>query len=323
MREVTRRWEAEGLPLVRAAGKILILGHVHPDGDCVGSCLGLWNYLKKIRPEAEVQVRLENCPAEFAFLPGADRISFDFSEEKAYDLCMCLDAGDALRLGDAVRYLKSASRSICLDHHVTNKGFCDINVVEPHASSTSEVLAEYLDPEQMNKDIADCLYLGIIHDTGVFKYDCTSEKTMCLAGRLISLGVDTRQMIDDTFYRKSFVQNRLMGAALLKARLLCGGRMIASFLSAAEFRQYEATPANTEGIVAQLKLTAGTEVAMFLYETAPGLYKISLRSESVVDVSRIAAQYGGGGHVRASGGRFEGDPEEVIAQVAEAVSLQL
>ena len=164
--------------LILDAKTIVILGHVRPDGDCVGSCLGLKNYLEEWNPELQVQVYLEEFPKEYGFLKGADTISHDFEEQRTYDLCFVLDCGDEGRLGGAVSYMKSAGRTICIDHHITNDGVCDMNFIEPGSSSTSELLITGMELTQISRETAECLYLGIVHDTGVFKHSNTSPKTM-------------------------------------------------------------------------------------------------------------------------------------------------
>ena len=319
MKKENRRIET----LLAGARRVAVLGHVHPDGDCVGSCLALYNYLRENLPGCFVRVYLEAFPENFGFLAGASEVSHDFEEEVAYDLCFCLDAADPERLGGAVRYLQKTPRSICLDHHITNTGFAGTNIIDPKSSSASEVLYSLMDPMKISHHTAECLYLGIVHDTGVFKYSSTSEETMKIAGGLLAKGVDAAKIIDGTFFRKSFTQNKLMGLALLASRLYAGGRMIASVLRLEDLARYGAVPKDTDGIIDQLRVTDGVEAAMLVYETEPGLFKISLRSCYVVDVSRIAARYGGGGHVRAAGGQTREDPWACVEAVADSVAEEL
>ncbi len=308
---------------VEGAATAVILGHVHPDGDCVGSCLGLRSYLRAVRPELCVQVYLEPFAGEFHFLAGADAVSTDFYEEKGYDICFALDCSDRERLGDAVRYLDGAKRTVCLDHHITNEGFADVNVIRPQASSTSEVLAELMEPGKMDRATAECLYLGIVHDTGVFKHSNTSEKTMRIAGALLAKGVSSSHIIDDTFYRKTFGQNRILGCALLAAELRLDGRLIASCVTAKDLERCGVTNRDLDGIIDQLRVTESVEVAVFLYEAGPGEYKVSLRSNDLVDVSRIARSFGGGGHVKAAGCTVVGTSGEILEHITALAAEQL
>ena len=164
---------------------VAILGHVNPDGDCAGSCTGMYNYLTENFENLEVSVFLQNTSKKFGYLKGYDRVYTEFDPEKKFDLCITLDASDVKRLGDFAPYLETAGDSLCIDHHVTNAGMANVNVVEPEASSCCEVLYGLLDPEKISKSVAECLYTGIIHDTGVFKYSNTSRKTMEIVGHLI------------------------------------------------------------------------------------------------------------------------------------------
>ena len=309
--------------LLSDAEDIVILGHVHPDGDCVGSCLGLWNYLKDRCPDRHAEVYLETFSPSFLFLRGAEEISHTFPQNRRAQLCICLDASDTARLGEGAALLAQAERSVCIDHHITNTGFADENIVRADASSASEVLMELMDPEGISRETAECLYLGIVHDTGVFKHSNTSEKTMGMAGALLSKGVSSSRGIDDTFYRKTFAQNRMLGKALLQAELLAGGKVIASIVTEEDMKAFGADKGDLDGIIDQLRVTEGVETAVFLYETEPGSYKISLRSNELVDVSRIAARWEGGGHVRAAGGRSGKDPRETVAEIAAQAEEQM
>ena len=165
---------------------VAILGHVRPDGDCLGSTLGLYNYLLASYPDIQAAVYLEEASSKFAYLKGYDEIHHE-TDDKEYELCICLDSSDEERLGDFNVYLKRAKKSLCIDHHVTNTRYCQVNLVAADASSASEVLFEQLNPDNVDKNVAECLYTGIVHDTGVFKYSCTSAKTMEIAGFIFYL----------------------------------------------------------------------------------------------------------------------------------------
>ncbi|MDD6213413.1 MAG: bifunctional oligoribonuclease/PAP phosphatase NrnA [Clostridiales bacterium] len=303
--------------------RVAILGHIHPDGDCVGSCLGLYHYLKSVKPELTVQVYLEEFPKEFLFLKDADAICHDFHREEIYDLCFALDSSDRERLGDAVGYFDSAKKTVCIDHHITNTGLADINVIEASASSASEVLLTKMDLEKVNLAAAECLYLGIVHDTGVFKHSNTSPRTMCLAGELLAKGVSSAHIIDDTFYRKTFVQNKLLGKALEKSELDLDGKMIASVLTQGDMKALGADKRDVDGIIDQLRVTEGVEMAVLLYEQQEGVFKVSLRSNDLVNVSQIAGEFGGGGHVKASGCTWQGDPAVILERIGNLAREQM
>lgn len=303
---------------------VAIGGHIHPDGDCVGSCLATYNYIKTYYPQIEVALYLEPIPNIFKFLARSEEIISDFSADKSYDLFIAQDCGDAGRLGAAVRYFETAKKTICVDHHISNESFADVNYVFPKASSASELVYELLQKERITKEIAECIYTGIVHDTGVFQYSCTSKKTMEVAGNLMELGINYPSIVDDTFHTKTYNQNRIMGLALLKSRLHLDGKCISSIITLEEMQQYEVLPKHLDGIVNQLRVTKDVEVAVFLYQTGEDSYKVSTRSKELVDVAQIAVKYGGGGHKRAAGFSVSGDPyariEEIVADVTESLS---
>lgn len=305
------------------AANVAIIGHVRPDGDCVGSCLGLRNYLKLIAPQLEVQVYLEAFPESFYFLNGADTVSQDSSDGNVYDLCIALDASDKERLGSFAGYFEHAGRTVCIDHHVTNTGFAQTMHVRPDFSATSEVLYTLMDDAFVDKNVAECLYMGIVHDTGVFKHSNTTRQTMEIAGKLIEKGIDFSDIIDRTFYEKTYKQNQLLGRMLAESVIFMDGLCIFSAVRKKTLDFYRADTKDLDGIIDQLRITKGVECAIFLYETAPQEYKVSMRSNHVVDVSRIAAFFGGGGHVRAAGCTMAGSVYDVLNNLSEHIEKQL
>lgn len=305
------------------ARTVAIGGHIRPDGDCVGSCLATYNYIKKYYPEKEVELYLEPSPNIFKFMANADKINSDFSGDKTYDLFIVQDCGDAGRLGGAAHFFETAKRTVCVDHHISNQSFADENYIFPEASSTCELIYELLPKERITKEIAECIYTGMVHDTGVFQYSCTSKKTMETAGALMELGINYPRIVDETFYAKTWNQNRIMGLALLKSKLHLNGRCISSVITADEMEEYEVLPKHLDGIVSQLRVTKDVEVAVFLYETGDGVFKVSTRSKECVDVAQIAMKYGGGGHVRAAGFSMSGDTDRIVEQIVSDIAEQI
>ena len=247
----------------------------------------------------------------------------DCSAEKTYDLFLSLDASDKERLGAAVKYLDTAKHTVCIDHHITNGGFAEVNWIVADASSTSELVWKTMEEEKISKHTAEALYMGIAHDTGVFQYSNTSPETMQIAGSLIAKGIDFSRIVDDTFYKKTYVQNQILGRALVESILLLDGRVIVGRLREKDMEFYGATPADLDGIVSQLRVTEGVEVAIFLYETGNHEYKVSLRSNGPVDVSAVCAYFGGGGHVKAAGCTMHGTIYDVINNLTLHIEQQL
>ena len=300
--------------MIDQAGKIVILGHVNPDGDCVGSCLAVYNYIKEWDSTKAVTVRLERAPSKFSYLSGFDAIETEAGEE-AYDLCICLDSSDEERLGD----FKS-----CFDRSaITNRGYAQENVIDGHASSACEVVYGQLDESRISKHVAECIYTGIIHDTGVFKYSNTSRKTMEIAGKMMEKGIDFGTIIDGSFYKKTYMQSQILGRALLESITFLDGRCIFSVVRKKDMDFYGVDKSDLDGIVDQLRVIDGIECAIFLYETGIHQFKVSLRFNSIVDVSRIAAYFGGGGHVRAAGCTMSGSVHDVVNNLSAHIAEQL
>lgn len=302
---------------------VAIAGHVRPDGDCVGSCLAVYNYITAYYPQIQTDMYLQPIPNIFKFLQNADKIQHEYPAMPAYDLFIALDCGDEARLGDAAQYFAQAKRTICIDHHVSNASFADDNYIFPEASSASELVFELLEEDKITKGIAECIYVGMVHDTGVFQYSCTSAKTMNIAGRLMDKGIDFSTIVDKTFYEKTYNQNKIMGQALVDATLHLDGKVIFTAVTAEEMTRYEVLPKHLDGIVNQLRITKDVEVAIFLYETEEQDFKVSMRSNGKVDVASIAMKFGGGGHIRAAGITMNGSSEEIKGALLREIEKQL
>ncbi|SEF38552.1 DHH family phosphoesterase [Lachnospira multipara] len=300
-----------------------ITGHVRPDGDCVGSTMGLYNFLKVNRPDLDVRIFLQKPGDEFNYIPRIDEIRQETDINLVCDAFVVLDCSSLDRIEPFAELFCNAKKTICLDHHISNKDFADVNLVEPDWSSTSEVLYTTLDEEKIDKDVATCIYTGIIHDTGVFKYSCTSKQTMAIAGKCMEKGIDYSDIIDNSFYAKTYIQNQILGRALLESVLFYDGKCIFSSISREIMDFYGVDGKSLGGIVEQLRLTEGVEVAIFMYEIGEGEYKVSLRSKKIIDVAKIAAKFDGGGHVRAAGFSIKGTVHGIINQIGALIEEQV
>lgn len=311
--------------LLDEAVTVAIIGHIRPDGDDIGSCLGTYNYIIENYPDKKkVRVFLESKISKFNFMHGYDDICHKMDkDDRDYDLVICQDASTVDRLGDFSELLKTAKHSLCIDHHRTNDGFCEINDIRPNTSSTSEVVFELLDEEKISRNTAECLYTGIVHDTGVFQYTCMSPRTMEIAGRLLNKGVDPEFIVSYTFYQKTFNQIRAWGYAFQNAKLACDGRIIYSVFTWKDMKKFGISSIELDGISSELRLVDTADFAMLIYQDGQNSFKLSMRSNDKVDCSVIAQKHGGGGHIKASGCDMEGDPEEIAAVIINEVREQL
>ena len=306
------------------ARSIAITGHTNPDGDCIGSCMATYHFMKKAKPDADIRVYIERPDPSYHLIKGIDEISDDYSQDIRYDVVFVLDSVTT-RCGEAEKYIESAKKIINIDHHVSNPGEGDVSHVVPDASSCGEVLYELFCIKDeykaiIDKDIALALYIAIIHDTGVLQYSNTAPKTLRIVADLVSFGFDFPKLIDKTFYENTYVQSQVLGRALLEAFPLLDGQVMVSRMDQRTMDFYGAVKSDLQGIVNQLRIIKGVRIAIFIYETGPQEQKVSMRSSSDdVDVSKVATYFGGGGHVRAAGCNMNGNFYDVLNAVMEQV----
>ena len=301
-----------------------IAGHISPDGDCIGSCTGLYLYLKKNYPQFRVDIFMEKVPEELRILKGTEDIRTSFtSDVERYDVFFILDTIKE-RTNAAEKLFDKAALRVNFDHHVSNKGTDGICFIVPEASSTCEVLCMALDYDKMDLDIARNIYSGIVTDTGMFHYSSTSPATMRAAAKLMEFGFDHSDLIEQVELAKRFSQNKAMGAMLAKASLELDGKVITSFCSTDEMHDLGFVSEDFEGVVSQMNLTVGVECAVFAHGTEDGDVRMNLRSKGKVNVSEIAVSVGGGGHVRASGCTMHNMTcEESISLILDKIKEQL
>lgn len=310
---------------VQGAQTIGISGHIRPDGDCVGAVMGMYLYLIKVCPTAKIQVMLEKPSEVFNCISGIDQISSDFRPiTDEFDVFIALDTVNT-RMGGAEQFFDHAKKRINIDHHISNADGCgDVNYVVPEASSTSELVYDVIaGKESMDEEIAKALYIGIVHDTGVFQYSNTSVKTMGIVTELISFGFNFTELIEKTYYEKTYVQNQILGRALLESKLFMDGKCVVSMVDKKTMAFYQAASYDLDGIVNQLRNTKGVECAIFMYETDAFQYKVSLRSSGKVDVSAVASFFGGGGHKKAAGVTMSGTFHDIVNNLSAQIAKQL
>ena len=288
-----------------------IVGHISPDGDAVGSATALFLYVRKNCPWIDAELYLERPKESLMFLPGLADAFFDTPEDSVRDLFVSCDVSSVDRFGVAGNLFPLAKKTFCIDHHISNPLFADINVVDADASSCSEVLYGLMDPAKIDLDIATALYTGIIHDCGVFQYSNTRGKTLRVAADLLERGVPASRIIDESFNQRTMRQSRILGKVLQESTLYMDGRVIAGSVTLDDMSSFEVTKKDLDGIVSEMRLVEGVLAAVFIYETEPSVFKVSLRSNGDLDVSRAAVSFGGGGHIKAAGCTIQGELPEV------------
>ncbi len=309
---------------IRKAGKISVHGHVSPDGDCIGSVLAVYNYIRNVRAGEDVTVQcyLDEVNPKFSFLEGSGLISQDANDGKVYELAIACDTADEKRLGKFERYFRNASQTFLIDHHYTNTGFGDFGVINGNASSACEVLYGLLEEPCFDKKTAECIYTGLVHDTGVFRYSSTSSYTLMIAGKCIDQGIEFGRIIEESFFSMSFEQKIMLGYVLSNIKQRAEGRIAYSYVSMETRKAFHAEDMDMDGMIDQIRTTTGALMAAYMYQTKDGRVKVSLRSNSdLVDVSRVCVNNGGGGHKKAAGcfmsTDFEKNMDEIEADFRE------
>lgn len=317
------------------AEKIAIGGHVRPDGDCIGSCLALSQYLKKKYPQKTVDVYLEAPSQVFSYLKGFDEIRTEASEE-IYDLFLVLDSSSVDRLDFSEGMFQKAGKTLCIDHHISNTYYAGNTLLRPEVSSTAEIVYELLlayEKEDgmteeafagfLGKDIAAAIYTGIASDTGVFRFSNTSGRTLRIAAYLIETGIPFPEIIDQSFYQKTYKQTQILGRCLMESIRVMNGKVIFSSISQEAMCFYDVASEELTGIIDQLRIIKGVEVAILMHEKNTQEFKVSMRSNGAVDVQKVAVYFGGGGHVRAAGCTMKGSVHDVMNNLTALIEEQI
>lgn len=305
-----------------------ITSHEKPDGDAVGASLALAMYLDALfaeeKRDVRVDVYLDDYPDNLKkHIPGTRFLRDKKNAGKtSYDVFIILDAS-IVRTGEIEEVAKQAGKRINIDHHITNEGGADVCEIDGKASSTCEVLYRLMEKPLIDKEIAQALYVGLITDTGCFKYSNTSPATLRMGADLITFGFDFPSIVQETFFERTYLQQKILGKVLTESSLLLDGRLIIGMLSHAEMQEFGARKEDIDGVSSDLKLTAGTNCSVFLYENEADSWRISLRSDEKVNVAAVAEQFAGGGHARAAGCRAKGKTQDFLPELIRLVEAEL
>ncbi|WP_120166421.1 DHH family phosphoesterase [Thermohalobacter berrensis] len=289
---------------VNTSNNIYIASHVNPDGDSIGSELALGLALRKIKRDKD-KVKLlaiDKTPQNLKFLPGIKLIE-EVNLEENIDLLITVDCSDPDRLNDYREMIDKAENVINIDHHKSNNYFGDVNIVDPKASSTGEIIyfiLEYLGLE-IDEDIATCLYVSLSTDTGSFKYDNTTSITHNIASKLIDKGININDITVNVYQNRPLVKTKLFIESLNSLELHHNNKVAIICVTQEMIKKCNAQIEDIDGFVEFIRDIDTVEVACILKELSNNEIKIGLRSKKFVDVAYIASKFGGGGHTKASG----------------------
>ena len=319
----------QAVAAIRAAESIVLACHVNPDGDALGSMLGLALALAPLGKSLTV-LSQDGVPEIYRFLPGTDLVQTG-TDIPVFDLAVVLDSGDFSRVGSRIQPLIArAGRVVDIDHHQPDGAFGDVRVLDPTSASTSEIIYALIGALglPLTRDAATCLFTGVITDTGSFRFQNVTPHTFRVAAALLEAGAPPAFVSENVFDNRTFAATHLLGAALSSLSQTDDGRLIWARVTARDFVALGATDEDTEGVVNYARGVRGADVGVLFREMAPigdepPRIRVSLRSRETVNVAEVAQQFGGGGHRMAAGCTLDVPLAEAERRVIAAVQAVL
>lgn len=317
-------WD-KAVSAIAEASSVLLLAHVTPDADALGSALGLGLALESMGKQVQVTVGETGftTPTSLRFLPGTELIRTP-EDISPVDLVISCDVSSDGRLGSAKSIMEAATVSIAIDHHPSFTGFGTIHLVDPTAAATAEIILELIDRLELpiTKDIAGAIYSGLTTDTGSFKYQSTTSHTLRTAARLLDIGIDSAKLSRLLFDDEPLAALVMMGEAVSRAKLMpeAANGLGLVYTSVSIEQRPGLDELAVERVIEALRKTSEAEVAAVLKQADDGHWRVSLRSKTTVNVGLLANQLGGGGHKFASGYSSTVDLERTVAELIDSLN---
>ncbi|MBB2912277.1 phosphoesterase RecJ-like protein [Streptosporangium becharense] len=315
-----RDWD-RAVELISSADEIALACHVSPDGDALGSALAVGLALRAAGKRVAVSFgeRRFRVPRLLRFLPGQELLAEPADYPAAPEVMVTFDVPTVERLGTLTDTTYKARELIVVDHHPSNTGFGTVNLVDPGAAATAVLAEELIDRLGLpvDKAIATCLYVGLVTDTGSFKHSSTTPQAHAMAARLVATGLNPEEIARELWDRSPFGYLKVLGAVLGRVRLEpeVGGGLVWTYVTRADRAAHGLPYDEIEGIIDVVRRTDEADVTAVLKEDDDGLWQVSTRSKGGVDVSRVCAVLGGGGHAKAAGFTSRLPLEETIASL--------
>ena len=311
---------------IEQANSIVIFSHVNPDGDTLGSMIGLSKLIELNFNKKTTNVIIGKTPDTYAFLPYINECvcNQDMDKSKVYDLAIAVDVAAKDRMSDMQDIYFNAKNTANIDHHITNNNYGNINIVKGFASSGGEVVYEIAKGLnwKINSEIAELLYIAILTDTGGFRFENTSSKVFTYASELIEMGLNPTQIYRQCYESKPKAMALLNAYAIQNAVFRENDKIAYTIITKDDMKNFNAKSDYTEGISETLRQINSTEIAMLLKELPNQMTKVSLRSKKV-DVSKIAEVFGGGGHHYAAGCTIQKPPKIAVEKLLELAKKSL
>jgi bifunctional oligoribonuclease and PAP phosphatase NrnA len=304
----------------------LVVSHVNPDGDAASSTYVVGLVLRMLG-KSYTLVNEGTIPDKFKSLSSDQTIRSctDSSLNAAYSHVICVDCADYARVGDVSRLIAEEAHIVNIDHHSTNDFYGEVNVIREDAASTTEVLFDLIEAMRLpiELELAQCLYTGLLTDTGGFRYSNTSPKVLQIASQLIGIGVNSSHLAEIFLERITISHVELLKRALPRLSFYRNGQIAVIYVTKDDIEQSGASDEDLEGLINYPRNIEGVEVGLLFKQRDSETVKVSFRSTGQVDVSEVAKTFGGGGHVRASGCTIRGTIEQAVEQVVAKVEAAL
>lgn len=300
------------------ASDIIIFVHQNPDGDALGSSTALAKTLRGMGKTAYVLLE-EEVPGYLSFM-DTDCCTLDRNCIADPDVCICVDCCEYSRFASIADIYDKGKTKLCVDHHLNDTGFGDFYYVDSTAAASAELIYKLIVAldEDITRDIANALYIGISTDTGSFKYSNTTADTHEIAMNLLRVGIDHNDIIVNLYQNKKITEVEVQSMAVNEKKMIAGGKGAITMVTAEMLESCNADLGDAESVIDVLRDISGVEIAAVLKERGDKI-KVSFRAKSYANVAEIAQKFGGGGHVKAAGCTLECGKDEALAKIEASI----
>ena len=313
--------------IIKNSKNILLVSHINPDGDTLGSMCGLYSLIKDNLKKKCDMVAVSDVPVTYNFLPYIDEVKhisqLDLSRE--YDLVINIDVAAIDRCADAEKLFKKAKNTVNVDHHETNIGYADVNIIEPDAAATGEVILEIAEVLgwKISLETAINLYVAIVTDTGCFKFSNTTQRTLESAGKLLSVGINPSEIYQKCYESSSKDMVLFQSYCVNKAEFLNDDKIAYTIVYKKDLEKFNNQGEDfTDGLTEKLRAIRTTEVAFVVKELNSTTSKVSMRSKEK-DIAQVCSAFGGGGHKLAAGAVIKANPKKAVSMIIEEIKKKL
>lgn len=306
--------------LIKSKDNFIIISHITPDGDCIGSMIGL-HLLCKALGKVSVMVNADEIPASYHFLPCVDEIRTTPPKGQKFQVALVVDSATLERLGAAQKFLEDVEMVVNIDHHKSNEGFGHMSLIRSEASASGEIIFDIATAlgQEITPELATVLFTAISTDTGSFKFSNTTGRTFNIAAELVERGAKPAFIAESVFESKPYSTLKLLGDLLTNLKISPCGQVAWILLPSEKLKDFKVAEEQTEGFVNYARMVDGVKVALLLRQRDNGEIRVSWRSKGKIDVSNLASAFGGGGHAKAAGciiyGKTLQEAEQAILDV--------